>query len=100
MGERVYSVLSYGGKTHHITFSESDEEWGCLCTFPHNDAAFSEISKGRVAQLALFGAAVVLACTDLVDPDGECIFLPDIVPVWIRESIKEQLGLEWGDPEW
>jgi len=77
MSEEIYTI----GKTS-IQFSETDETWRCLCTFPHNDG--NRLDSTRVASLALLGAAVVLTNR------GELLhgMLPDAVPVWIRQEIK------------
>ena len=77
MSEEIYHIEELG-----IQFSETDDTWRCLCTFPHNDGG--RLDAARVASLALLGAAVVLANRgDL--PHG---MLPDAVPVWIRNEIK------------
>ncbi len=81
MGERSYNV---GGGVS-FRFSDDDDTFGCLCTFPHNDAG--ALDPDRVAALALLGAAVVLAKYDpdlLVSGAG---FLPYAVPQWIRDGI-------------
>ena len=42
-------------------YDEEESQFGCLCTFPFNDTAAGDLSKGRVASLALPGAAVALS---------------------------------------
>lgn len=66
-----------------IGFSENDG--GCLCTFPHNDNKY--ITIDRLASLALLGAAVVLA------KRGELSigYLPEGLPKWINNSIKAHM---------
>ena len=67
-----------------IKFSEVDDTVGCLCTFPHNDVD-DHIDTDRVRSLALLGAAVVLHRRGLTD--GPVIYLPDMIPQWIRDGI-------------
>jgi len=81
MGENIYPIQDYDGRWTNIQFSEMDDEYSCLCTFPMND--MGRLDPDRVRSLALFGAAVRLA----FDGDLEHGFLPDAVPVWIREEI-------------
>ncbi len=79
MGERIYHI----GKSVSFQFSDADDTFGCLCTFPHNDAG--ELDPDRVSALALLGAAVVLA---QFEPDMLASeFLPHAVPQWIRDGI-------------
>lgn len=77
MGERVYEINDVS-----IKFSSLDDSWRCLCTFPGNDTDTGP-DKERVASLALFGAAVILALDNDID-DG---LLPRAVPEWIRHGI-------------
>lgn len=72
----------YGIEGMDIQFSETDETWRCLCTFPHNDG--NHLDSARVASLALLGAAVVLANRGELSHG----MLPDAVPVWMRNEIK------------
>ena len=81
MGEQVYCV---GGKS--IRFSETDYNFGCLCTFPWNDEACGEISTQRVMALALLGAAVKLI-HDGYFADLDTVFIPESLPPWIVEQI-------------
>ena len=77
MSEEIYSV---GDTT--VQFSDTDETWRCLCTFPHNDG--NHLDSTRVASLALLGAAVVLANRGELNHG----MLPNAVPVWMRNEIK------------
>ena len=93
MGERVYSVAIGDGKTIDVCFSEMDDDWGCLCTFPHDD--HGKLDAERVRSLALLGAAVVLAAfrreqLETEDGWGGTVFasLPNAVPQWIRDEIR------------
>ena len=97
MGEKVYTILGRHGE-RRITFSAADEGYGCLCTFPHNDAAAGGLDRDRVRSLALFGAAVRLAWGgDIETDESEYVFLPDAVPMWIRDEIDRVLGVEEDD---
>lgn len=86
MGENVYPIQDYDGNWLEIRFSESDDEYSCLCTFPYNDMGRLDVDKVR--SLALFGAAVRLA----FDGDLEHGFLPKAVPEWIRNEIDRIIG--------
>ena len=77
MSEKIYNVY---GKS--IQFSEMNDDWTCLCTFPHNYEP--KLDADAVRSLALLGAAVVLARRG--DLDGE--MLPDCVPQWIRDELQ------------
>ena len=77
MGEQVYHVDGID-----IQFSVfDDDDWVCLCTFPHNDAG--ALTSYRVASLALLGAATVLAHNGDLSTGA----LPEDVPEWIRSEI-------------
>ena len=72
----------------YITFSEGDDDYSCLCTFPNNDKV-DEISPERVRSLALFGAAVVMKAEGNAGDDW--IYLPADVPQWIRDGIDAHI---------
>ena len=78
MGEDVYTVNDID-----IRFSEADEEYSCLCTFPANG-----IDLEVVRSLALLGTATVLACRE---DEEDLWFLPHCVPQEIRDGIDEIL---------
>lgn len=83
MGENVYKVR---GKM--IKFSESDDSFCCLCTFPHNDD--EQILPHRAKSLAVFGAVVQLVLKGYYDGyDGEYIFIPHDVPDWVVRDIEK-----------
>jgi len=68
----------------YIMFSESDDEWSCLCTFPVNYRD-EKLDSETLRSLALLGAAVVLYNHgDMYLP----IYLPYAVPKWILNEIK------------
>jgi len=67
-----------------ILFSEMDDSYRCLCTFPGNDK-IEGIDKDRIISLALLGAAVAMAHHGRFD--DEYIRLPYDIPGWIREAI-------------
>ena len=89
MGEHVYSVSgkSITWEDFTIQFSEMDDDWSCLCTFPHNDGV--EILPSRLRSLALLGAAVVLAHQGELEEGAN--FLPHCVPQWIRDEITSKI---------
>lgn len=105
MGEHGYHTSGYGAE-YIIYFSESDDDWGCLCTFPHND--HGELTSDRVRSLALLGAAVVLASHQadrlesagrmagphLLPAEWETLILPQVVPQWIRDEIQRIVPVE------
>jgi hypothetical protein len=93
MGERSYTVSRWDGE-NSIQFSESDDSWGCLCTFPHNDD--SVLTMNRLRSLALLGAAVILVRSDYFKKDKD-VYLPDDMPVWIVKGIDKLLN--WKEEE-
>lgn len=78
--------VSGNRKAFDIHFSENQEEWGCLCTFPHND--YERLNEGRVRDLALLGAAVVLIHEGRLNSD---VLLPRDIPDWIVKGIDRIL---------
>jgi hypothetical protein len=83
MGCDYYGIITREeGYSSSLHFSDLDEEWECLCTFPYNDQG--KLDSSRVRSLALLGAAVVLAHNGELDNP----LLPNGVPEWIREEIK------------
>lgn len=82
MGCNYYAVYNPLDDDFELHFSDSDDVWGCLCTFPYNDG--DKLDAERVRSLALFGAAVVLASRG----DLENGFLPYAVPQWIQDEIS------------
>jgi hypothetical protein len=82
MGEKSYSV---GHK--YIQFREDDDEFSCLCTFPHNDQEHLDIE--RLKSLAIFGAVVQLILKGYYDDhDGEYIFIPHDVPSYVLRDVR------------
>lgn len=88
--------------TASIKFSESDDNYGCLCTFPHNYQSLAgegvpdAIDNDTVRSFAMLGVLVVLAHQgQLMD---EYNYIPQSVPDWIRKRIEELLPLEAGEP--
>jgi len=98
MSEQVYtiagsmqdpdSVFQKWG-TRSVEFSEADDTWRCLCTFPWNDNAEGRIDISRIRSLALLGAAVVLIHNG--DIQEEYNYLPYCVPEFIRKAILEAI---------
>ncbi len=66
-----------------ISFSDMDDDWVCLCTFPHNDG--ERLTPERLRSLALLGAAVVLLYHREIDGP---VYLSSDIPNWIVEEIK------------
>jgi hypothetical protein len=98
MGERTYRVVGYDGE-YAIGFSDEDDSlFGCLCTFPGNDQ--HKLTPDRVRELALLGAAVVLACHEnellypvlVTDIEEFYVPLPAAVPRWMRAEIARIVG--------
>ena len=87
MGCDYYDLLG-GGYAH---FSDSDDEFDCLCTFPHNDG--EALTVERLRSLALLGAAVVMAYDNPVSRD-DYIFIPRDIPGWILDGIRGLLPEE------
>ena len=81
MGEDRYHIGKYP-----LQFSEMDDDYICLCTFPYNDQG--ELTPDRVRSLALLGAAVVLARSCSLEHP----FLPACVPEWIRKEIDRVMN--------
>jgi len=82
MGEKSYRVL---GKL--IQFSDSDDEFTCLCTFPHNDQEHLDID--RLKSLAIFGAVVQLVLKGYYDDhEGEYIFIPHDVLSYVLRDVR------------
>ena len=81
MGEHIYDV----GDKITARFSESDDSFGCLCTFPGNDFLEDEkIEAERVRSLALLGMAVIMA-HDIKEKEEHSINLPfDVPELWIK----------------
>jgi hypothetical protein len=93
MGERTYRIAVWNSRDQLAVFSESQDDWGCLCTFPHNDQG--ALGPERIRSLALLGAAVALAA---YNPDelnttvnAHYLILPDAVPQWIRDELMRIL---------
>lgn len=85
MGERSYVV-----HMSRISFSEGDDTFGCLCTFPHNDIAAGEkISSNRLVSLAMLGAATVLALEEELEPGSN--YLPYGLPNWMVKEFGRWL---------
>ena len=86
MGERIYPIVmneSSHGDSDYVRFSDMDDEFGCLCTFPGNDQ--EELDIERIKSLALFGAAVHLLMSGELDGP---VFIPDNLPRWIVDAVR------------
>lgn len=89
MGERRYPL----GNEDVVRFGYDDYRYGCLCTFPYNYRS-EKIGISEVESFALLGAALCLYNNDKskLSKDswmGDEYVLPDCLPLWIREGIKE-----------
>lgn len=79
-----------------VRFSEDDDDWRCLCTFPHNDG--NTLDTSRLRSLALFGAV----CAMIESQDefysgyevGDYIFLPHNAPDWLKSEIQRLIPEE------
>ena len=79
-----YYVLPDGALAH---FSDNDDQFGCLCTFPFNDENDThELDVERVKSLALLGASVVLHRDGRAE--GEYVLLPGSIPAWMVDGIR------------
>src|SRR3990170_6271389 len=90
MGERIYPIVaneSSHGDSDFVAFTEMDDEFGCLCTFPTNDTfnGINELDIERIKSLALFGAAVHLLMSGELDGP---VFIPDGLPRWIVDAVR------------
>lgn len=72
-----------------IRFSEGDEDYGCLCTFPHNYMVAGKIAidKAVVRSLAVLGAMVVLAHQGKINHQNGYSYIPSDVPEELRQQI-------------
>jgi len=80
MGEDIYRI-----DNNDIMFDAMDEEFSCLCTFPHNDKIYGELGIERIKALALFGAAVHLLMSSELDGP---VYIPDNLPRWIVDAVR------------
>ena len=92
MGCDYYWVKNPAGYIH---FSDMDDSYGCLCTFPYNYSD-EKLYTDTVRSLALLGAALVLVQHDEIDTPA---FLPYAVPDWIREEIDRILNYKEDENE-
>lgn len=90
MSEQIYLVTGYSGEEYDLQFSESNDDWACLCTRLHTqDTEDGRLESATIRSLALLGAAVVLASRD--DSALTSTLLPDGVPEWIRQEIIDTI---------
>jgi len=78
MGEWSYEI-----DDTYVRFSDMDDEFRCLCTFPFHDG--EELDIERIKSLALFGAAVHLLMSGELDGP---VFIPDGLPRWIVDAVR------------
>lgn len=89
MGCAYYNFYPVRGRWKPISFhfSESQGEWSCLCTFPHNNG--EQLDRDALRSLALLGAAVAMAHNGSFE--GEETIFPHDVPEWVRKGIDALL---------
>ena len=92
MSEKRYCL----GDDSYIRFGYDDYRYGCLCTFPFNYKK-EKLERNDVMSMALLGAAVALynnSPSTLIKEDwmGDEYVLPDCLPLWIRDEIRNNLG--------
>ena len=73
----------------YVGFSEVDEDYRCLCTFPHNWTE-QRLDSNDVRSLAMLGAAVILA-SQTQDDDAR-VYIPQDIPEWMRAEVDRVLG--------
>jgi len=66
-----------------IKFSESNDDWRCLCTLSPNNHGVP-ISLGQLKSLAALGLAVVLLHDNELDGP---VFLPGSLPKWALDEL-------------
>jgi hypothetical protein len=96
--------MCYRANNKYIMFGY-DSDYGCLCTFPHNNEVIDKVlGKGTIANLALLGAAVAIAANKPESMNKESMtqswgtdvyVLPNCVPEWIRNAIDKELNIQY-----
>ncbi len=89
MGEHVYTVNQSYFSDHdelNIQFSESDDRFGCLCTFP-GGYGDKQLDIETIKSLALLGAVVAVARNSIAYGDKDFVAIPDCLPAWIVDAI-------------
>ncbi len=69
-----------------LRFAYDDDEYGCLCTFPHN---YSTLDKYALRDLATLGALVVLTHQN----EALSNYIPSGIPIWILKEIDRVLDI-------
>ena len=82
MSEKIYDIGH-----HYIQFSDSDDEFGCLCIFPHEDD-IEHLELDRLKSLALLGAVARLIFDGYYERHGEFIYIPNDVPEWVLDGVR------------
>ena len=77
-----------------IHFSESDDDYCCLCTFPHNYTVNGvvRLDKAEVRSFAALGAMVALAHAGKLENRSGYAYIPDDLPLDIRSEIDRVVG--------
>lgn len=81
MGEKPYRIHN-----KIIMFNDNNDEFGCLCTFPHNNN--EKLYFEDIQSLAMFGAVVRLVLNGYYENYDGYIFIPGDVPQWIIDGIR------------
>jgi len=83
---------AYNAEGARIHFSESNDDVGCLCTFPFNDMIDDGVlCRSRLKSLALLGLAVVLLRRGDIkasDEPFDWVFIPGNLPEhWVQKIL-------------
>lgn len=72
-------------------FSQAEQGFGCLCTWPHDHPNYEErMDVDDLRSLALLGAAVVLAHAGKIESRDDTIF-PSDIPKWFIDELNRLL---------
>ena|SRR3990167_11375119 len=77
-----------------IHFSDMDEDYSCLCTFPHNYTVDGviKLDKTEVRSMAVLGAMVALAYAGRIQHQQGYSYIPNDVPEDVRKEIDRVVG--------
>lgn len=87
-------TYEYDGKL--IRFSDDNDDWRCLCTFPYNDG--EQLDELRARSLLLFGAVIAMIQNGDENfseyQNDDYIFLPAAAPDWLVKEIERLIPLK------
>ena len=92
MGYDTYGFRRWGGedwKDCLVHFSEVDDRFPCLCTFPINAETEKTLDGETIMSLALLGVAVRLAWEGRLDENWN--YIPDCIPEWVIAEMKKHI---------